>query len=54
MLTLEYDKGTNTPKLHIRNPFAVAWIGSYRRLKTDLYERTFYHVNERHNWRMWN
>jgi hypothetical protein len=48
MLILENDKETGAPKLYIRNPFAVAWIGHYRRLTPD-----FTHVKEAHNWRLW-
>jgi hypothetical protein len=48
MLILEYDKDTNAPKLYIRNPFAVAWIGHYRRLRTDFYDLNFCHANEIH------
>jgi hypothetical protein len=53
MLTLEYDKETGAPKLYIRNPFAVAWIDQYRRLRTDVYDSNFTHVHEIHNWRLW-
>jgi hypothetical protein len=53
MLTLEYDKETGAPKLYIRNPFAVAWIDQYRRLRTDIYDINFVRVNEIHNWRLW-
>jgi hypothetical protein len=48
MLTLEYDKDTDAPKLLISNPFAVAWISNYRRLTPD-----FRHVKEVRNWRLW-
>ena len=53
MLTLEHDKETSAPKLYIRNPFAVAWIGQYRQLRTDIYDINFVHVNEIHDWRLW-
>jgi hypothetical protein len=53
MLTLEYDKETSAPKLYIHNPFAVAWIDQHRRLRTDVYDSNFVHVNEIHNWRLW-
>ena len=53
MLLLEYDKETGAPKLYIRNPFAVAWISPYRRLRTDIYDINFLHVNEIYNWRLW-
>jgi hypothetical protein len=53
MLTLEYDKETSAQKLYISNPFAVAWISPYRRLRTDIYDINFVHVNEIHNWRLW-
>jgi hypothetical protein len=53
MLTLEYDKETSAQKLYISNPFAVAWISPYRRLRTDICDINFVHVNEIHNWRLW-
>ena len=52
MLTLEHDKKTGAPKLFIRNPFAVAWIGHYRRLTVGLTSE-FTHVKDIHDWRMW-
>jgi hypothetical protein len=52
MLTLEHDKETGAPKLYIRNPFAVAWIGHYRRLTVGL-RSEFTHVKDIHDWRMW-
>jgi hypothetical protein len=53
MLTLEYDKEASAQKLYISNPFAVAWISPYRRLRTDICDINFVHVNEIHNWRLW-
>ena len=48
MLSLQHDIETGQDRLLIHNPFAVAWIGHYRRLTSD-----FERVKEVHNWRLY-
>jgi hypothetical protein len=48
MLILTHDDETGAPRILIRNPYAKAWIGRYRRFDEHLRP-----TNEVHNWKMW-
>jgi hypothetical protein len=48
MLILTHEPETGAPRLIVCNPYAVAWIGPYRRLNEH-----FRPENEVHNWKLW-